>query len=82
MDVLDDHSRLVVAARVCSGPTSEAAWAAVCDAAQAWGLPAHILSDNGSCFTGRFFSNGAEIDFVVVHCFWVFWIVLVIVLGS
>jgi transposase InsO family protein len=57
MDVLDDHSRLVVAARVCDGPTSEAAWSAFCDATQRYGIPAHVMSDNGSCFTGRFFSK-------------------------
>src|SRR4029450_13046186 len=42
-DIIDDHSRLVVAARACSGPTSEAAWAALCDAATRTGLPAHLM---------------------------------------
>ena len=58
MDVLDDHSRLVVAARVCGGPTGDAAWGAFCDASERYGVPAHVMSDNGACFTGRFFSGG------------------------
>jgi transposase InsO family protein len=62
MDLLDDHSRLAVAARACSGPSSDAAWMALCDAAERWGLPAHVMSDNGVCFTGRFL-HGSENDF-------------------
>jgi transposase InsO family protein len=63
MDVLDDHSRVVLAAKVCSGPTSEAAWDALCTAASVWGLPAHVLSDNGTCFTRRFRPGDGEADF-------------------
>jgi transposase InsO family protein len=62
MDVLDDHSRSVVAARVCGGPTGEAAWGAFCDGTGRYGVPAHVMSDNGTCFTGRFLS-GAEVAF-------------------
>jgi transposase InsO family protein len=62
MDVLDDHSRVVVAARVCDGPTGDAAWGAFCDGAERFGTPAHVMSDNGTCFTGRFLS-GAEAAF-------------------
>lgn len=58
MDLLDDHSRLVVAARVCEGPTVEAAWTAFGQGAAGYGLPAHVMSDNGICFTGRFTSGG------------------------
>jgi transposase InsO family protein len=53
MDVLDDHSRVLVAARVCDGPTAAAAWEAFSHGVAAWGLPAHVMSDNGLCFTGR-----------------------------
>lgn len=54
-DVLDDHSRVVVAAVV--GPVGSAATAALAvtaftTAAARWGLPARVLSDNGSCFGG------------------------------
>lgn len=58
MDVIDDHSRLLIAARVCATPTSDAAWTAFCDGAERWGLPAHVMSDNGTCFTARFLSGG------------------------
>lgn len=62
MDVIDDHSRLLVAARACEGPTSAAAWDALSHGAQRWGFPAHVMSDNGACFTGRLISGG-ETDF-------------------
>jgi len=58
MDILDDHSRLSIAARVCDGPTGDAAWDAFCDGVSRHGTPAHVMSDNGTCFTGRFLSGG------------------------
>lgn len=63
MDVLDDHSRVVVGARASGGPTGVAAWDALCEAAQVWGLPANLMSDNGSCFTTRFQMGSSETDF-------------------
>lgn len=57
MDLLDDHSRLVPAALVCSGPTTDAAWEALCQGGERYGLPARVMSDNGICFTGRFFGG-------------------------
>ena len=62
MDVLDDHSRALVAARVDTGPTAKAAWDAFTMAVDTWGLPARVMNDNGSCFTGRLSRNG-EADF-------------------
>lgn len=62
MDILDDHSRVLIAARVWPQATGAAAWDAFAHGVNEWGLPAHVLSDNGSCFTGRFFSGG-EVDF-------------------
>jgi transposase InsO family protein len=62
MDVLDDHSRALVAARVDTGPTAKAAWDAFTRAVETWGLPARVMNDNGSCFTGRLSRNG-EADF-------------------
>lgn len=65
MDVLDDHSRVLAAARVCSGPTAPAAWEAFSHACNDWGIPARVMSDNGVCFTGRFLNRGklVEVDF-------------------
>ncbi len=63
MDVLDDHSRALVAARVCHGPTADAACDALSDAAAVWGLPARVMSDNGSCFTSRFSPGSCQVDF-------------------
>jgi transposase InsO family protein len=63
MDVLDDHSRALVAARVCDGPTAAAACDALADAAATWGLPAHVMSDNGACFTSRFSPGSCQVDF-------------------
>jgi transposase InsO family protein len=60
MDIVDDHSRLAVAARVGTGPTAALAWEAFCAGAREWGLPQRVLSDNGSCFTGR---NRGTADF-------------------
>jgi len=57
MDILDDHSRLITAARACRGPDTDAAWGAFTAAVAAWGPPACLLSDNGSCFTGRFLTQ-------------------------
>ena len=62
MDVLDDHSRVLIAARVCRQATGDAVWDAFAHGVDEWGLPAHVLSDNGVCFTGRLFSGG-EVDF-------------------
>jgi transposase InsO family protein len=62
MDVLDDHSRLLAAARVCAGPTAAAAWDALSYGIADWGLPAHVMSDNGSCFTSRL-TLGGSTDF-------------------
>jgi len=52
MDVLDDHSRYLAAARAVPAPTAEAAWTAISHAGAEIGLPARVLSDNGLCFTG------------------------------
>lgn len=58
MDLIDDHSRLVPMALACPGPTGAAAWEAFSVASGRYGLPAHVMSDNGICFTARFTSRG------------------------
>lgn len=61
VDVLDDHSRFLLAATTGPGPTAELAWAALQSAAAAYGLPRQLLSDNGTTFTGRL--QGTEVSF-------------------
>jgi transposase InsO family protein len=61
MDMIDDHSRYLLAALACSGPTAEAAWDCFELAAARYGLPRQVLSDNGLCFTGRL--HGVEVEF-------------------
>ena len=61
MDILDDHARFCLAARVGARPTGEAAWECFEWAVLRYGLPAELLSDNGTCFTGRLI--GGEVLF-------------------
>jgi transposase InsO family protein len=58
---LDDHSRLACRSRAVAEATSEEAWTTFCQAAQRWGLPAGVLSDNGLCFSGKL--RGFEVLF-------------------
>lgn len=53
LDLVDDHSRFLLAAHVAAGPTMDAGWAAFRGAVAACGLPRQLLSDNGLNFTGR-----------------------------
>lgn len=61
MDILDDHARFCLAARVSLRPTGEAALACFEWAISRYGIPAQVLSDNGTCFTGRLV--GGEVAF-------------------
>jgi transposase InsO family protein len=61
LDLVDDHSRFLLAAHVAAGPTMEAGWAAFRGAAAAYGLPRQLLSDNGLNFTGRL--HGVSVAF-------------------
>lgn len=63
MDILDDHARFCLALRLGEGPTGRAAWECFEWAVTRYGLPAQVLSDNGSCFTGRLLSNGGTVEF-------------------
>lgn len=53
MDVIDDHSRVSIAARAGTGPTTALAWEAITSGMTEFGPPALVLSDNGSSFRGR-----------------------------
>jgi transposase InsO family protein len=60
-NIIDDHSRVACVSRVVEEATSEEAWTTFCAAAQVWGLPAGVLSDNGLCFSGKL--KGFEVLF-------------------
>lgn len=60
-NILDDHSRVACRSRAAAEATAEAAWTTFCQAAQRWGLPAGVLSDNGLCFSGKL--RGFEVLF-------------------
>jgi len=53
IDLVDDHSRFLLATHVAAAPSMDAGWAAVRAAAARYGLPRQLLSDNGLNFTGR-----------------------------
>jgi transposase InsO family protein len=61
VDLIDDHSRFLVAAHVTAALTGAAAWTAVRSGVAEHGMPAQILSDNGVYFTGRL--RGATVPF-------------------
>jgi hypothetical protein len=58
LNVIDDHSRLCVAAKVYKTVRSADVVRTLHVAAEAWGYPASMLTDNGSIFTS--FSRGGE----------------------
>jgi transposase InsO family protein len=60
-NIIDDHSRLACRSRAVTEATAVEAWATFCQAAQRWGLPAAVLSDNGLCFSGKL--HGFEVLF-------------------
>lgn len=60
-NIIDDHSRVVCRSRAVTEATSSEAWATFCQAAQRFGLPAGVLSDNGLCFSGKL--RGFEVLF-------------------
>lgn len=53
INIIDDHSRVLIASRAITITTSANAWDTFITGASTWGLPAHVLSDNGLAFTSR-----------------------------
>ncbi len=52
-DVLDDHSRMLVACKAARSETTTAAITAITSAVTEFGAPGIVLSDNGAAFTSR-----------------------------
>ncbi len=63
VDVIDDHSRFLLAAIAGPAATGDLAWDTFEIAASRYGLPRQVLSDNGLIFTGRL--HGTEVAFEV-----------------
>jgi transposase InsO family protein len=61
INLLDDHSRYLLAAVAGPGATADLAWDTFELAASRYGLPRQVLSDNGLIFTGRL--HGVEVMF-------------------
>jgi transposase InsO family protein len=60
-NIVDDHSRLACRSRAVADTSGPEAWSTFCEAAQTWGLPHGVLSDNGLCFSGKL--RGLEVLF-------------------
>lgn len=62
INVLDDHARYLLATVVTPTPTCEAAWEAFSQAAERYGLPRQVLTDNHLSFTGRRYNLVVEFE--------------------
>ena len=61
VDMIDDHSRYLLAALAAEKATTDLAWDVFEIAASRYGLPRQVLSDNGLAFTGRL--HGVQVAF-------------------
>ena len=60
VEVIDDHSRVLVATKAAAAETADAAIAAIQAAFDRYGTPAIVLSDNGAAFTSRLRRGGTS----------------------
>ena len=63
INLIDDHSRLIMASTAAPSETGQAAWETFSSAVSRYGLPSGCLSDNGLAFSGRL--RGFEVDFEI-----------------
>jgi transposase InsO family protein len=63
IDLVDDHSRFLLAAHVTAAASMQAGWDAFRGAVAAYGLPRQLISDNGVNFTGRMIGPGRTVAF-------------------
>jgi transposase InsO family protein len=61
ISVIDDHTRRSLGHSAARGETGEAVWSCFLNAASKYGLPARVLTDNGTSFNAR--RRGWEVDF-------------------
>lgn len=61
ISVIDDHTRRSLGHYAARGETGEAVWTCFLNAANRYGLPARVLTDNGTSFNAR--RRGWEVDF-------------------
>lgn len=61
VDLIDDHARMLLAVQVVATVTGGAVWALFQKAADRFGLPQRVLTDNAPYFTGRL--QGVVADF-------------------
>lgn len=62
VDILDDHARFLLDGLACTSPNGKAVAKSFDRAAERYGLPRQILSDNASYFTGRLMGFEAEFE--------------------
>lgn len=61
VSILDDHARFLIACRASSKLDGSLAWEAFELGVSCHGMPREVLSDNGSCFSGR--NRGLVVEF-------------------
>jgi hypothetical protein len=61
ISVIDDHTRRSLGHYAARGETGAAVWACFLNAVTTYGLPARVLTDNGTSFNAR--RRGWEVDF-------------------
>jgi transposase InsO family protein len=62
IDILDDHARVLLAARVVANVNGNTVWDVFREATDRWGLPQRVLSDNAPYLTGRMRGTVAEFE--------------------
>ncbi len=67
INIIDDHSRVVVACQAVVSCTAQAAFDVFCQGAQQWGWPQRFLSDNAPAFRNGLTSTLAQLGISAGH---------------